>query len=303
MKEHASSLKASIWIALFFMFVEVAGGWVANSLALISDALHMFTDVGSLMLSLIVLRIVNKPSTATMTYGYHRAEILGALASALSLWGLALMLIYEGAHRIVYPEPVEGGVMFIIACVGLIANLWMLKLLHKHHTHNLNMRAAYLHVISDLLGSVGVILGGALLWYTNWSPIDPIITILFTLSILYSSGKVIKQSIKILMESAPEGIDPIAIQKDLQAIPGVKEVHDLHVWSVATNNFALSAHLVTDMPQDALQEAHRVIEKKYKISHMTIQVEDPAHFESKYCYDCSNGFSKEIAPPHNCKDH
>ncbi len=235
-----------------------------------------------------------------MTYGYHRAEILGALASSLSLWGLSLMLIYQSAHRLAYPETVEGPVVFVIACVGLLANLWMMRLLHKHHTHNLNMRAAYLHVVGDLLGSVGVIIGGALLWYTGWNPIDPIITILFTLSILYSSGKVIRQTIRILMESAPEGIDAHAIQKDLEAIPGVKEVHDLHIWSVATNNLALSAHLVTDSPQKALKEAHLVIEKKYKISHMTIQVEDPAHFESQYCYDLKNSSPKGGDSPTVC---
>ncbi len=299
MHEHASSLKSSLWIAIFFMFVEVVGGWMANSLALISDALHMFTDVGSLLLSLLVLRIVKRPSTSTMSYGYHRAEILGALASALSLWGLSLMLIYEAAHRIIYPEPVEGPLLFIIATVGLLANLWMMRILHKHQSHNLNMRAAYLHVLSDLLGSVGVVVGAILIWLTKWNPIDPIITIVFTLSILYSSGKVIRQTVRILMESAPEGIDPAALKKDLESLPGVKEVHDLHIWSVSTNHLALSAHIVTDLPQKALQEAHSVIEKKYKISHMTIQVEDPAHFESKYCYDCENNEPKPH--PETCK--
>jgi cobalt-zinc-cadmium efflux system protein len=162
----------------------------------------------------------------------------------------------------------------------------MMKTLHLHQEGNLNIRAAYLHVIGDLLGSIGVILSGAILWLTGWNPIDPIITILFSSVIVFGSGKIIKQTISILMESTPEGVDPIALEKDLNSIPGVKEVHDLHVWSVSAKKIALSAHLVAEDTHAALNEAHRLIEKNYNISHMTIQVEDPKHFESKYCYDC-----------------
>jgi cobalt-zinc-cadmium efflux system protein len=289
---HGKALNAALIIAFTFMVVEVIGGIVANSLALISDALHMFTDVGALSLSLVVLKITHLPSTPRMSYGYKRAEVLGALASALSLWALCGVLIYEAILRLISPPEVKGSIVFIIATIGLAANLMMMRTLHSHQEENLNIRAAYLHIIGDLLGSSGVILGGAILWLTHWNPIDPIISILFSLGIIYGSGKIIRQTIAVLMESTPEGIDPTAIEKDLKSIQGVKEVHDLHIWSVSVKKVALSAHLIADDTHAALSEAHRLIEKNYQISHMTIQVEDPAHFEPKFCYDCDKDRSK-----------
>jgi cobalt-zinc-cadmium efflux system protein len=283
--QSGKALNIALVIAFLFMLIEVIGGIIAHSLALISDALHMFTDVGALTLSLVVLKIAHLPRTPKMSYGYHRAEILGALASALSLWALCGILIYEAISRLISPTEVSGPIVFIIASMGLLANLMMMKTLHSHQKGNLNIRSAYLHVIGDLLGSIGVIISGAVLWLTGWNPIDPLISILFSLGILYGSGKIIRQTVTILMESAPEGLDPSIIEKTLLSIPGVREVHDLHIWSVSAKKTALSAHLVAEDTHAALNEAHRLIEKNYHISHMTIQVEDPAHFEPKYCYD------------------
>jgi cobalt-zinc-cadmium efflux system protein len=228
------------------------------------------------------------PATPTMSYGYHRAEILGALVSAASLWALSGVLIYESIHRFFQPEVVDGPIVFYIATVGLLANLWMMKILHPAQNHSLNVRAAYLHILGDVLGSVGVIISGIVLWTTHWNLIDPIITILFTLMILRSSGKVIKQTIGILMESTPEGIDPEAVEKALEGLPGVKEVHDLHIWSASHHKIVLSVHLIADTSSDTLGEAHRLLEAQFGIKHMTIQVEDPKRFEPKYCYDCEN---------------
>jgi cobalt-zinc-cadmium efflux system protein len=270
------------------MLVEFFGGWIANSLALISDALHLFTDVGAFLLSLIALRIAKWPSTPSMSYGYHRAEILGALASAVSLWALSGVLIYEAIIRLLHPPEVQGAVVFVIATIGLVANVLMMKVLHGSQKHSLNVRAAYLHVIGDLLGSVGVILSGAILWLTGWRPIDPLITILFSCQILYTSGKLIKETVNILMEGAPEGMDIAALEKDLSSLSGVKEVHDLHLWAVSSHRAALSVHIVSTTPPVTLNAAHKLLEEKYHIHHMTIQVEDPAHFEPKYCYDCQN---------------
>ncbi len=291
-KVHRKALSIALIIAFIFMIIEVAGGIVASSLALISDALHLFTDVGALSLSMIVLKIAHLPSTPRMSYGYHRAEILGALASALSLWALCGVLIYEAILRLISPPEVKGPIVFIIAFIGLLANFMMMRTLHTSQEKNMSIRAAYLHVIGDLLGSVGVIFGGAILWLTRWNPIDPIISILFSLGIVYGSGKMIKQAISILMESTPEGVSPHEIEKDLKSIPGVKEVHDLHVWSVSTQKIALSAHLIADHTHPVLKEAHRIIEKNHGISHMTIQVEDPKHFEPRYCYDCDKSRSR-----------
>lgn len=285
---HHRALNISLWIAFAFMILEVAGGWIANSLALISDALHMFTDVGALMLSLIVSYIAKWPSTPSMSYGYHRAEIIGALVSSVSLWALSGVLVYEAIMRIIHPEAVEGPVVFFIASIGLIANLLMMRILHPSQGHSLNVRAAYLHVVGDLLGSIGVIFSGLILWITGWSLIDPIVTIIFTCAILFSSAKVIRQSLSILMESTPEGVDSLSIQKTLLKIPGVKEVHDLHIWSASTHKIVLSAHLIADPSKDVLTPAHRLLEEKFGIRHMTIQVEDPASFQPRYCYDCQN---------------
>ena len=288
---HGKALYMSIGIALFFMVVEIGGGLVANSLALISDALHMFTDVGALLLGLIVLRIARWPRTKNMTYGYDRAEILGALASALSLWALCGVLIYEAIKRLIIPQEVHGPIVFVIATIGLLANLLMMRILHPSQSHNINIRAAYLHVLGDLLGSIGVIVGGALLWLTQWNPIDPIITIVFALGIVYGSGKIIKQTIAILMESAPAEVDAHAVERDLLSIPGVKEIHDLHIWSVSTKKIALSAHIIAENPKQALKDAHNIIEKNHNFHHMTLQMEEPKSFESKFCYDIDNGNS------------
>jgi len=282
------ALNKALAIAFFFMIVEIVGGTIANSLALIADGLHLFADVGALFLSLVVLKIAHLPHTPKMSYGYHRAEILGALASALSLWVLCAVLIYEAIVRLISPPEVQGPLVFVIAAIGLVANVFMLRILHSSRKENLNMRAAYLHVIGDLLGSVGVLIGGAVLWLTHWNPIDPIISTLFSLTILYSSSKIIKQTILILMESTPEGIDIDTLQKDLKDLEGVTEVHDLHVWAVSAKKISLSVHLVAQHPQKTLKEAHTLIEKKYGISHMTVQIEDPAHFQPKYCYDCDS---------------
>lgn len=285
---HHHALHKSFWIAVIFMIVEVIGGWVANSLALISDAMHLFTDIGALLLGIIVARMARWPTTPTMSYGYHRAEILGALVSAASLWALSGVLIYESFHRFFQPEVVDGPVVFFIASMGLVANILMMKILHPSQNHSLNLRAAYLHVLGDLLGSVGVIISGIILWTTHWNLIDPLVTIIFTLTILRSSGKVIKESIGILMESTPSGVDPIAVQQALEQIPGVQEVHDLHIWSASHHKIVLSVHLIADPQSDVLAGAHRRLEAQFGIRHMTIQVEDPKSFEPRYCYDCEN---------------
>lgn len=282
---HQKALHAALWIAFALLAVEVIGGWIASSLALITDALHLATDVGALLLAIFVIRVAHLPRTSTMSYGYHRAEILGALASALSLWVLCGVLMYEAILRLIHPIPVQGSIVFFIASVGLVANLAMMRVLHPGQATNLSMRAAYLHVLGDLLGSLGVILAGGLIWLTHFYPLDPLITILFNFSILYGSGKIIKQTVSILMEACPPGYDPDAITKDLLTLPGVKEVHDLHIWSVGTHAIALSCHIISENPL-TLQGAHRILEQKHQIHHMTLQIEDPTSFEAKYCYDC-----------------
>lgn len=271
-------LRLATYIAIFFMLLELVGGIVANSLALISDALHMFTDVGAFVLSLIVLKIAKRPSSPEMSYGYKRAEVLGALASGLTLWALCGVLIYEAIMRIITPHEVSGGIVFVIATFGLLSNITMMKILHSHDKdEQLNVKAAYLHVLGDLLGSIGVIVSGILIYFTHWNIIDPLITLLFAVVILFTSGKVLKKTIKILMEGTPSGIKYEEVKEDLLILKDVKEVHDLHIWSISTKHLALSAHLVSE--RDVTQEAIELIQRKYKIFHTTIQI------DRQYCPD------------------
>ncbi|MCB1080417.1 MAG: cation transporter [Chlamydiia bacterium] len=280
-------LKIATCIALFFMLLELARGILANSLALISDALHMFTDVGAFLLSLIVLKIAKRPSTKQMTFGYQRAEILGALASALTLWALSFVLIYEGINRLITPHKVEGGIVFIIASLGLLSNLLMMKILHTHDPEEqLNVKAAYIHVLGDLLGSIGVITSGILIYFTGWNSVDPLISLIFALIILFTSGKILRKTLFILMEGAPEEVDWEGLRKDLLSLPTIKEVHDLHIWSLSSKQIALSAHIVAE--KNILKEAQNLIYNKYNIHHITLQIDKEEEFEAKYCFDVLN---------------
>jgi len=259
---------------------------MARSLALMSDALHLFADIGALGLGWIIAHFLQKPPTLKFSYGYKRIEAVGALASVFILWAFCLVLIYNAIFRFTHPEVVRGGIVFIIALVGLIANFSMMKILHPTHQDNLNMRAAYLHLLGDLIGSVGVLLSGALILLTGWNLIDPIISILFALGILYTSVKIVGHAMSVLMESTPPGIDTITVHESLKNLPGVEEVHDLHIWSLSSTHHALSVHLVAKESPAILNAVHKLIEQRFGIRHMTIQIENHDHFEPKYCYDC-----------------
>jgi cobalt-zinc-cadmium efflux system protein len=292
----------AIFVTLVFMAVELVGGYLANSLALISDGAHMLTDVGALLLTLFVLWLARRPSSDTMTFGYHRAEILGALVSGLVIWVISGFLIWAAIERMQNPPEVNGPMVFVVAVAGLVANLIAMRSLHGASHDNMNVRAAYLHVLSDLLGSVGAIIAGAVLWLTHWRPIDPIITVLFAGLMLVSSWSLVKEAIQILMESTPSSIDAARVREDLRALPGVTEVHDLHIWSVASSRHALSVHVIF-APEGAagahdaqktltlhaqlLERINALLKERYAIQHTTIQIEHPDHFKSENCYDCA----------------
>ena len=276
----------AIFITLVFMFVELIGGWLSNSLALVSDAAHMLTDIGAMFLSLFAIWFARRPTTLTMSFGYHRAEILGALFSVMLIWMVSGVLIYEALVRLQSPPEVKGPLVVIVATIGLGANLLSMKMLHGAKGENINIRAAYLHLLSDSLGSVGAILAGLVLWLTNWHPIDPLISILFAILMLVSSWSLMKETISVLMESTPTHVDPKKVTADLHALPGVEESHDLHIWSVSSGKLALSVHLISRETEVLLERAHTLLKDKYSISHTTIQIEHPDRFQSERCYDC-----------------
>jgi cobalt-zinc-cadmium efflux system protein len=280
------ALNRALVITFVFMIVEFVAGYIANSLALISDAAHMATDVGALMMSLLFYRISRKPRTSQMSFGYHRVEVLGALFSGLVIWVLVGFLVWEAFRRLQAPPPVEGPLVFGVALVGLVANLVSMKALHSTQSHNLNVRAAYLHLLTDCMGSVGAVIAGAVLWWSGWRPIDPIVTLVSAVLMVISSWSLIQESVSVLMEGTPRNVDLDQVRQDLEALPGVKEVHDLHIWTVSSGKLALSVHIISTAGERILQTANLLLQEKYSIQHTTIQVEDPASFDSERCYDC-----------------
>ncbi len=286
-KGSEKAILRAIGITFIFMAIEVVGAIAANSLALLSDAAHMLTDVGAMLFSLFALWVARKPSTPTMSFGYHRAEILGALASGLVIWLLSGVLVYEAILRLASPPEVKGPILFVVAFIGLGANLLSMGMLHSAKKENLNIRAAYLHVLADSLGSVGAVIAGLTLWLTHWRPIDPIVTLLFAILMLVSSWELVKEAVGILMESTPAHVDPERVRADLGSLQGVREVHDLHIWTVTSGRLALSAHLIASGTENLLGRANDLLKERYGIVHTTVQVESPNEFSSERCYDCA----------------
>lgn len=291
------ALNRALLVTLVFMFVEFAAGYYANSLALISDAAHMATDVGAMGLSLVVYQISRKPRTPTMTFGYQRAEILGALVSGVVIWILVGFLVYEAILRLREPPAVMGPMVFVVALIGLAANLISMRMLHATQSENLNVRAAYLHMVTDCLGSLGAVIAGGVLWATGWRPIDPIVTLVSAGLMIFSSWDLVKEAVSVLMEGVPRHIDSEKIQEELETLAEVTEVHDLHVWTVSSGKLALSVHLISSDTETVLVRANALLQERFGIIHTTIQVEHPDRFSSDRCYDCA-----EPSSPHD-HDH
>lgn len=266
-------------ITAIFMVVELVGGLIANSLALVADAAHMLTDVGALGLSLFVLWFSRRPARPEKTYGYLRLEILAALINGVTLVVIAIAIFWQAYQRFLRPEPVEGPLMLVVSVAGLIVNLIAVRLLHSSAGHNLNLRGAYLHVIGDLIGSAGAILAAVLIITTGLVIADPIISVIVAVLVLYSSWKLVRESVDVLLESVPAHIDLLAVRKTIDDIPGVDQVHDLHVWTVTSGMVCMSGHAVVQNPdqnQRVLQEIHSALRDKFGISHITVQLERPA---------------------------
>lgn len=260
------------------MLLEFFGGLVTGSLALLSDAGHMLSDAGSLLLSLIAMSFAARPATSGKTYGFYRFEILAALFNGVTLFIIAGFIIQEAYGRFFAPPEVASGSMMLIASVGLIANLlsaW--ALMRKGDVHNnVNLRSAYLHVIGDALGSVGAMAAGLVMLMFGWYIADPIISVLVALLILKSAWGVIRHAVHILMEGAPVRINSLEVQEALESIEGVIDVHDLHIWTITSGLDSLSCHLRIEDGRDGqhiLQNAIHLIESKFNIHHATIQVE------------------------------
>ena len=257
------------------MVVELVGGWLAGSLALIADAGHMLSDTSAIFLSLLAFRVADRPPDLRRTYGYGRTEILAALVNGAALFGLALWIGWEAVERVREPQPVDGPLLMAVAAAGLLVNVFAARVLHGHAHDNLNVRGAYLHILGDLLGSVGALAAGAVILLTGWTLADPIISVVIALLVLGSAGRLLRDAVDILMEAAPRHIDVDALGRSLSRISGLGNVHDLHVWTVTAGFVALSGHGTVEEPSliprvldDIRHQAEEV-----GISHVTFQLE------------------------------
>lgn len=281
---HAANVRRLTWtlvLVVAYMIAEVVGGILSNSLALLADAGHMFSDAASLGLAIFAMWMARRPADATRTWGYHRAEILAALANAVTLVVVSLYIFYEAFQRFRSPAEVQGGLMMGVAVGGLVVNLIGLWLLHGGKSDNLNVRGAWLHVMGDMLGSVGAIVAGILIWAFGWEWADPVASVIIALLVLWSSWNLLKATLAVLMEAAPAHINVDEVRRAIGEIAGVSGVHDLHVWTITSGLIALSAHVDVqslDGYTPLMVEIRRVLKDEFGIEHCTIQVE-PADFE------------------------
>lgn len=266
------------WVLIItglFMVAEVVGGLVSGSLALLADAGHMFTDVGALALSLVAMRLAQRPPSGRKTYGYVRLEILAALVNGATLLLIAGLIVVEAWDRLRDPVEVDGVVMLSVAVLGLGVNVAGALLLHRHARDNLNMRGAYLHVLGDLLGSVGAIAAGVIILTTGWTPADAIISVIIALLILYSSWRLVKEATDVLLEAVPPHIQLDDVLADLRGVQGLEDVHDVHVWTLTSGFVALSGHGVMADPTQHARILDGVRERMevHGIQHVTFQLE------------------------------
>ncbi len=261
------------------MGVEIVGGFFSHSLALLSDAGHMFTDLFALFSSFFAMLITATPANHQKTYGYFRAEVLVALLNAALLIGISIYLMIESYFHLIHPHPIQSSVMLIVAVVGLLSNLVATFLLHKVKGESLNLRGAYLHVLSDTASSIGVILGAMLIYYTGWTKIDAILSFVISLLILFWAIRLLLDSIHILMESTPKHIQVSELTHFVKKeIREIKEIHDIHVWEITTHMYAMTAHVIVEdctvlESMKLTEKINRLLSEKFHIEHVNLQYE------------------------------
>jgi cobalt-zinc-cadmium efflux system protein len=274
--QNKKRLAITLGLVTVYMVAEVVGGLLTNSLALLADAGHMLSDAGALALSLFAIRIAQKPPTPQHTYGYYRTEILAALANGATLVAISIYIFIEAFQRFGEPPHVQGALMMGIAVGGLAINLAGLWILNAGKGESLNVRGAWLHVLTDALGSVGAIAAGALIWAFGWAWADPAASVLIGVLVLYSSWALLKETVAVLMEGTPGHIDVDEVRETIRAVPGVCSVHDLHVWTITSGMVSLSAHVCVEegqLGQPILRKIRATLHDRFGIDHMTIQLE------------------------------
>ena len=269
-----SVLKAALGLTVLFLAIETIAGFLSGSLALLSDAGHMLSDVLALLVSMYAAYLAGKAPDPQRSYGYHRTEVLAALFNGMLLCVIVGVITLEALQRLYEPHAVHSGAVILVGSAGLAVNLMVAWMLYGHE--DLNMKGAYYHVLADALGSVAAVAAGILIYVTNWLPFDPILSLVISLLVLRSSWILIRDSINILMESTPKHLDPGDIRQSVMRCDGVENVHDLHIWSLGSSEHALSAHIVVPTHSDPSEVRNRVEEilrGRFHLSHTTLQVE------------------------------
>ncbi len=276
-------LRQALILTLIILVVELAGGVWSHSLALLSDAGHVTTDIFALGLAWFAVKQTERPADEARTYGYHRAGILAAMANGATLIVLVFVIAWEAAQRFVHPEPVQGGIVIVSALVGVGVNTYV-ALSFREQGSNLNIRAAVLHAVGDLVASIGVIVAGVVILFTGWLFVDPLVSIFIAALIGWNAFKIVGETVNILLEGAPRGMDLSSIRKAITNVEGVTSLHDLHVWSISSENMALSAHIVVEDQsladsEHVMRELESTLCQKFAIGHTTVQVE--------FCHPCA----------------
>jgi cobalt-zinc-cadmium efflux system protein len=271
-------LKITLGLVLIIMVAEVVGGILSNSLALISDAGHMLTDAMALALSLFAMNLARRPATATKTYGYHRAEIMAALTNGAVLIVVSVVIFFQAYQRFGELPTVKSPLMLVVAVIGLIANLIGLFLLRRNSANSINIKAAFWHVIGDTLSSVGVIIAGVIIYFTGWYIADPILAVVIGIVILWGAVRIVRESSNILLEAVPQHAEMEKVTAAVKSIAGVKDLHDVHIWTITSGIYALSAHVSIDDQMvsqscDILTKINGVLAESFNITHTTLQLE------------------------------
>src|SRR5947209_6816221 len=300
-----NSLRLAFFLTLIILIAELVGGLLANSLALLSDAGHVVTDIFALGLAWFATVQAERPADARKTFGYHRVGILAALINAVTLIVIAIAISLEAFQRFQHPEPVQPLIMFLSAGIGIAVNLFIGLGLQKE-CHSLNVRAATMHVFGDVIASVGVIVAGIIILMTGWTLVDPLLSVGIAVLIALGAWSILRETTDILLESAPRDISLPDLVRDMKKIEGVKDVHDLHVWSIASDMYALSCHtLIDDLPPSGsspiLQSLTTMLEEKYHIGHTTIQFECNNHKGA--CCEMDGLYCRMEAAKEKCNGH
>lgn len=275
-EDHKRRLRSVLALTLVFLIVEIGGGLASGSLALLADATHLFADVAALILAYGAMTLAELVPTKKYTFGFYRAEILAAFVNAEVLLVVTGFLFYEAYQRLDEPPPIQTGLMTLVAVAGLAANLVSVALLHRGSAHSLNLKAAYLEVLSDTLGSLGVVLAGALMSYTRWFWVDPVVSAGIGLLVLPRAVGLLRQSAHVLLEGTPLDVDLAELRRQLLTVPGVIELHDLHFWTLTSGLHSASVHIRAaheSPPDEVLRSVQRLLKESAGVDHSTIQVE------------------------------